>query len=50
MLAKGAEIVNTKLPKLAGANMGNYWTNFILAEALLREATALIQGQPTTKE
>jgi hypothetical protein len=42
---KGSEIVNTQLPKLESGDFGN-WIDWIIAHALLREATALIEDQP----
>ncbi|MHB8524231.1 MAG: tetratricopeptide repeat protein [Limisphaerales bacterium] len=47
-LAKGIEIANTKLPKLEDGDLGGYWIDWIIGQALLREAKALIEGQPVT--
>jgi hypothetical protein len=51
--AKGIEIAETQLPKLDGGDHGAgwYWRDWIIAHALMNEAKALIEGQPsTTKE
>lgn len=44
-LAKGAEIVEQKLPKLDSGDLGTYWVDVIIANLLLREAKALLEGQ-----
>jgi serine/threonine-protein kinase len=43
-LAKGAEIAETKLPKLDSGDLGDDWKDWIVAHALLSEAKALIEG------
>jgi Flp pilus assembly protein TadD len=45
-LAKGVEIAESKLPKLDGGDLGDGWIDWIIAHALMREAKALIKGQP----
>jgi WD40 repeat protein/serine/threonine protein kinase/tetratricopeptide (TPR) repeat protein len=42
-LAKGSDIIETKLPKLASGDLGMNWGNWISAHALLHEAKALIE-------
>ena len=48
--AKGIEIKEAKLPKLDSGDLGTewYWRDWIVAHALMNEATALIEGQPST--
>jgi hypothetical protein len=46
-LGKGIEI-NTKLPKLEDGDLGGGWLDWTMAQALLGEAKALIEGQPVT--
>jgi eukaryotic-like serine/threonine-protein kinase len=41
---QGAEIIATKLPKLESGDLGVQWQDVIIANLLLREARALIQG------
>jgi tetratricopeptide (TPR) repeat protein len=48
-LAKGADIVNTKLLKLENATLDENWLDWLIAHILLREAQALIGGPPPTK-
>ncbi len=45
-LAKGVEIDQTKLPKLDSGDLGEAWAEWIIAHALMREAKALIEGEP----
>ena len=47
-LAKGVEIAEKKLPKLDSGDLGDDWLDWIIAQALMREAKALIQGNPAT--
>jgi hypothetical protein len=42
-LAKGVEIAEKKLPKLESGDLGDGWRDWIIAQALLREAKALIE-------
>jgi tetratricopeptide (TPR) repeat protein len=42
-LRKAAEILAEKLPKLDGADLGDQWNDRIIADALMREATALME-------
>jgi len=50
--AKGAKIVEQKLPKLDNRDLGSQWVDVIIANLLLREAQALIQptGTPGTDD
>ena len=48
-LAKGVEIERTKLPKLESGDLGDGYLDWIIAHVLLREAQALIEGNPETK-
>jgi len=48
-LARGRQIVETKLPKLESRDIGPEWSQWIMAHALMREATALIDGQAAAK-
>ena len=41
-LAKAADIVNTKLPKLESGALEDNWADWLIAHLLLREAQALI--------
>jgi hypothetical protein len=41
------EIINGKLPELDAADLGAYWIDRIIADILLREAEALIKGDPS---
>ena len=47
--ARGAEIEQTKLPKLESGDIGGDWQGWIIAHALMDEAKALIEGSPATK-
>jgi WD40 repeat protein/Flp pilus assembly protein TadD len=42
--SKGAEIVAHNPPKLESGDMSGYWVDWVFADALHREATALIEG------
>ena len=44
-LATGKELAGAKLPKVEGGDLGAYWLDWVTAQALLREASALIEGQ-----
>jgi tetratricopeptide (TPR) repeat protein len=44
VLAKGVEIIETKLPKLENGDLGVYWVDWIITRALMAEAKALIEG------
>jgi tetratricopeptide (TPR) repeat protein/thiol-disulfide isomerase/thioredoxin len=48
-LAKGVELIDTKLPKLESGNIGPDWRNWIVAHALMKEAKELIEGPMTVK-
>jgi tetratricopeptide (TPR) repeat protein len=43
-LAKGVEISETKLPKLESGDIGGAWWEWIISQALVQEAKALIEG------
>ena len=43
-LAKGFDTAQTKLPKVESGDLGEDWWNWIIAQALLKEARALIEG------
>jgi len=43
-LQKGTEIVDEKLPKLDSGDLGDDWREWIIAQALMVEAKALIEG------
>jgi len=45
-LARGRQIAETKLPKLESGDIGPEWSQWIMARVLMREAAALIEGQP----
>jgi len=49
-LADGLEHARKNLPRLESGDLGRDWLDWIIAQALLREATALIEGQPSIKE
>jgi WD40 repeat protein/tRNA A-37 threonylcarbamoyl transferase component Bud32/tetratricopeptide (TPR) repeat protein len=49
-LAKALDIVNTKMPKLESGGLGGGWLDWIIAQALMREAKALIEGQPAASK
>jgi serine/threonine protein kinase len=42
-LARGRQIVETKLPKLESGDLGSEWSQWIMAHALMREAAALVE-------
>lgn len=44
-LDKGAQIIETKLPRLESGDIGDSWTDWIIAHALLKEAQGLIQEE-----
>jgi serine/threonine protein kinase len=48
-LARGAQIAATKLPKLESGDIGPEWKQWIMAHALLREAGAVINGEPAVR-
>jgi hypothetical protein len=41
-LAKGNEIADSKLPKVESGDVGDNWSDWIIAHALLREASGMI--------
>jgi eukaryotic-like serine/threonine-protein kinase len=47
-LASGEEIAANKLPKLETGDLGENWLNWIIAQALVREAKAMVEGGPET--
>jgi WD40 repeat protein/serine/threonine protein kinase len=48
-LAKGVDIIETKLPKADTGDIGEDWWNWIIAHALMDEAKDLINGGSKTK-
>jgi WD40 repeat protein len=42
-LAKGSDIIETNLPKLESGDLGTGWGNWIICQALLKEARTLIE-------
>ena len=46
-LAKGAEVVETRMPMLQSGDIGEDWTDWIIAHLLLNEAKALIKRAET---
>jgi serine/threonine protein kinase len=50
--AKGIEIKEAKMPRLESGDLGPgwYWRDWIIAHALMNEAKALIEGQPSTTQ
>ncbi len=49
-LAKGLELADQKLPKLAIADLGSDWKDWIIGHALLREAKAPIEGSDASDD
>jgi hypothetical protein len=47
-LAKASELAQTKLPQLGGDSLEQDWVDWLIAHILLREAKALVTGQPKT--
>ena len=47
-LAKGLEIAETRFPASGKASLDEQWHDWIVAHVLMREAKALIEGQPAT--
>jgi tetratricopeptide (TPR) repeat protein len=47
-LAQGSQWAKPTLQKLEDGGLGHDWGDWIIAQALLREARALIEGQPVT--
>jgi Flp pilus assembly protein TadD len=45
-LAKGEEIIKTKLPKLDSGDLGVSWVDCVISEIFLDEARALIESSP----
>jgi hypothetical protein len=43
-LRRGLEIVDKKLPKIESGDLGESWVEWVLAQALMPEAKALIEG------
>jgi hypothetical protein len=44
-LARGVEITENNLPNLDSGDLGGGWNDWIIVQALLREAKTLIEGQ-----
>jgi predicted metal-dependent hydrolase len=49
-LAKGDEIIETKLPKIEKGDLGEGWENWIIAHVLAKEAKELIEGTSTSTQ
>jgi tetratricopeptide (TPR) repeat protein len=47
-LTKGRELGESKLAKLEGGDPVKEWVDWIIAQALIEEASTLIEGQPVT--
>ncbi|HEX5223234.1 MAG TPA: tetratricopeptide repeat protein, partial [Verrucomicrobiae bacterium] len=45
-LSQARELANAKLPKLEAGDLGPGWNDWIITQALLREAGSLIEGMP----
>ena len=45
-LAKAIELARTKLPQLGRDNLDQDWVDWLIAHILLREAKALVNGEP----
>jgi hypothetical protein len=43
-LARGVEIIETRLPALDSGDLGGLWGDWNIAQVLLREAKALVEG------
>jgi serine/threonine protein kinase len=48
-LARGQQILDTKMPKPEGADLGLQWADWVTARLLLHEARALLSAQPAPK-
>jgi serine/threonine protein kinase len=48
-LARGVEIVQTKLPKLDGGDLGLTWHDVLMSYILMREAKEMIEDMPTAE-
>jgi hypothetical protein len=44
-LAKGTELMQARLPKLESGDLGDCWEDWVVANALIHEATALMDGK-----
>jgi hypothetical protein len=44
-LAKGVEIMQNKLPRLDGSDLGPSWHDVVIADILMREAKELIEDR-----
>jgi len=47
-LAKGIEVVKSRLPKLEDGDIGEGWLDWIIAQTLMKEAGDLIGNEPET--
>ena len=45
-LSKARELAKAKLPELEAGDLGTGWNDWIITQALLREAGTLIEGTP----
>jgi serine/threonine protein kinase len=48
-LAQGAQIMETKMPKLESGDLGPEWSQWLTARVLMREAAALVNGPTAAK-
>ncbi len=44
-LTQGLELANERFPKIGIGDLGRDWSDWIIAQALLRQAEALVEGQ-----
>jgi serine/threonine protein kinase/tetratricopeptide (TPR) repeat protein len=49
-LNRGLELVQTKLPKLDGGDLGDQWFDFLTTCILMREAKATVEGSPAAEQ
>ena len=47
-LAKGIEVVKSRLPKLEDGDIGEGWLDWIIAQTLMKEGGDLIGNEPAT--
>ena len=45
-LAGGVDIVNARMARLGKENLGDNWTDWVIAHLLMAEAKALMEGGP----
>ena len=49
-LATGLEVVQQKLPKLDGRDLGQVWYDVLPTYILMREAKQTVEGRPANEE